>query len=796
MTLVQRHRGYFVLGTATLATAIGVNLLVFTIINALWLRPLPFPEADRLVMVRGDYFSSLEAPVLDVFEAVAGQAVLDEKLGIPRLQISIDQIGRDLETVGVTPQYFKLLGVACRGRDFTLDDNRIGAEPVAIISDRLWSRELRRRPSVIGAVIAARPFPIRIIGVAPPGFQGTRLGEKIDMWIPSNLLPRIVPSAGLSPGSVPLMIFARVPTGQTPAEITGRVRQRFINQHYDRFELVPLRDMFGTPELRTNIVIREGNALAVVAGLAMLVLIGGCATLAALVFVHYERRRQELAVRIALGCSRLRLVGKLSGELGVLASAGIIGAVLVASLGLRAIPSLSLPGGVDLGRLDLPIDWRVLSAAVVAVVVTLASAAWLPIMRFSRASLGGELLAGPAATPTVSSHRMRQTLLALHVCVTIVVLITAGLFVRAVLRAYLIGPGFDTDHTVFVRINVVPPLTNFGSIEAWRQLAKERTTRVRDALRQMPGVGYVAYGAAPIGPDASRVLDPQMLETLQVHQEVLLGTMSGSPDLLSALSVPILAGRDLSITDASTSPTPAVVTTSLARILWRGENPLGQIFSLKGRKGGRFQVVGVAKDFIFGSFNRPAAATMVRFEESFGLESRFVIRTAYSAAIDEEIRKTATKILPDMPPPVITTGRDIIMHDIGRQRLGAWFFSGFGLTTLLLGVIGVFGLVAYLAESRRREFGIRLALGATPRDLVWRGMTAALIPVSMGVAAGLVFAAWVSRLFMSMLTGLTTLDPYTYLTIATMMLSCATFAGLGAAWRLRHVPPADALRTI
>jgi ABC-type antimicrobial peptide transport system permease subunit len=209
--------------------------------------------------------------------------------------------------------------------------------------------------------------------------------------------------------------------------------------------------------------------------------------------------------------------------------------------------------------------------------------------------------------------------------------------------------------------------------------------------------------------------------------------------------------------------------------------------------------VGIAQDFIFGSFNRPAAAAMVTIGQDFGdslLESDFVIQTAYTVAINERIRKVVNEVLPGMPPPTISTGRDIVERDIGGQRLGAWFFSGFGLTALLLGVIGVFGLVAYLAESRQREFGVRLAFGATPRDLIWRGVTAALVPVSMGVAAGLALAALVSRLFMSLLTGLTTLDPFTYVAVATIMLCCAACAALCAAWRLRRMAPADALRAI
>jgi hypothetical protein len=370
----------------------------------------------------------------------------------------------------------------------------------------------------------------------------------------------------------------------------------------------------------------------------------------------------------------------------MIAIAGTIGAVLFAFWGLSAIPSLSLPGGVDLGRIDLSIDWRVLGAATVAAILTLVSAASLPITRFTRTSLASELLAGPAATPTVSSHRLRQTLLALHVCMTIVVLVAAGLFLRAVQRACWTGPGFDMDHSVFVRLRVAPRTVNLGAFDAWKQANMERTARVREALRQLPGVGYVADGAPPIGSEASATLGPRVVEASQRHAEVLLGMMSGSPDLVSAL------------------------------ILWRDENPLGQLFSLSGRGGGHFLVVGIAQDFIFGSFNRPAAAAMVTIGQDFGdslLESDFVIQTAYTVAINERIRKVVNEVLPGMPPPTISTGRDIVERDIGGQRLGAWFFSGFGLTALLLGVIGVFGLVAYLAESRQREFGVRLAFGAT-----------------------------------------------------------------------------------
>lgn len=765
MTLPLRHRAYAGFATATLAVAVGVNLIVFTAVNALWLRPLPFPDAHRLVTFPASDITRIDDRWwVDTFAgAVAGQVIPDADL---RPQIRLDDVGRDLETVGVTPGYFPVLGLAIQGRDFTADDNRAGAEPVAIISHRLWSREFGGRSDLIGSVISARPMSLRVIGVAPSGFGGARRGERVDVWIPSTLVRRAV-AAKVDWSNLPMTVFARLPAGATVADVDRQFRERTANRRAPApAAVVPLTEVFGTPASRT-IVIREGNALSVVAGLAMLVLAGGCATLAALVLVHYERRRLELAVKIALGASRARLIAELSRELGVIAIAGTIAAVIVAVLGLRAIPPLSLPGGVDLGRLDLAIDWRVLGVAIAATAVTLATAAWLPVSRFTRGRLAGDILAGPAVTASAASQRLRQSLLAVLVSAAIVVLVAAGLFVRAVAHGFGAAPGFDVERTLFVTARVISPWADHGPNVM--DLIAERTARVRDALRALPGVEEVADGRPPIDPDASGLLRrPIVVESQGARRELLLGRLEGSPELLRALAVPVLAGRPLTAADGALEPVPAVVTASLAARLWPAQSPLGQVASTSWR-GGRLVVVGVASDFVFGSLARPATGVVVtaRKDFNYGLEPRFVLRAANPSALVEPV----------------------------RQRLGAWFFSGFGLTALLLGVGGVFGLVAYLAESRQREFGVRLALGASARDLVRHGLAAALIPVSIGVAGGLVCAALISRLFTSLLTGLSAPDPLTYGAVALAMLGSAAAAALVAAWRLRRIMPTEALRT-
>jgi putative ABC transport system permease protein len=236
----------------------------------------------------------------------------------------------------------------------------------------------------------------------------------------------------------------------------------------------------------------------------------------------------------------------------------------------------------------------------------------------------------------------------------------------------------------------------------------------------------------------------------------------------------------------------------LARALWPTEEPLGQVVSFAGgggRGGGRYTVVGIARDFAYGSTTAAGTGVFVTvMSVGFGIEPKFVVRTARAGLPVEFLLKAATAAVPDAPRVTITTGRDLMARDLGRQRLGAWFFSGFGLVALVLGAGGVFGLVAYLAESRRRELGIRLTLGATARDLVWRGLAAGLTPVAIGTGIGLLAAALAARVSVSVLPGLNAVDPPTYAMVALLMIGCAAASGLSAAWRLRRLSPAEALR--
>ncbi len=807
---LRSQRGYVAIATLTLALAVGANLVVFSLVKAIWLRPDPVPDASRVVMVLGDdsnsgttdsfFFGPAGLKQLgdsNAFDEVAGQVPSGAAMASLTPRIVLTDAGHSLETIAVTPDYFGVLRVHIRGRDFTPDDDREGAEPVAIISDRLWRSAFGGRSEAIGELAGAAPVPIRVIGIAPPGFEGARLGEHADLWIARSLVPRVAPvGPSMRPENLGLLAFARLRDG-----VTATIAERTIGDYLTSIHrppmsplrVVPLRQVFGSPESRT-IVMREESVLRVVSASAALVWLAGCVTLMALSLVHYERRRGELALRLALGGTRWRLVKQLGAELGCVVGAGGAGAMLLAGWSLRVLPGLRLPGGVDLSRLNLGIDWWVALAASALALVTLLASTISPLLRFTRADLARDLVSTAATSPR-GSLRIRRVLLALHVAASMVLLVAAGLFVRTILFGFTEGTGFDVNRTLFVELQIQAPFAlSRDEVTQQAALRGDGARHLIQDLRALPGIEAVAVGAAPLGPlPARQMLTPRTIALGNEPREARFVWNQVSANFVDALGIDIEQGRGLTEGDARSQPMPVLLTRSFARQLWPDELPIGKLFTF----GPRRVVVGIIPDVAFGSFSLSHSFAMLApaaLDGPVSTQLALVLRTERPDAERESVRRVIAAVFPDAPRVDIADGREIVARDLGRQRLGAWFFSGFGLVALALGVVGVFGLVAYLAESRRREFGVRMALGASSEMLIKHAVSVGLVPVIAGAVAGLATALLLARFVASLLFGVSQFDPITYGAMAGLMIACAVGAGLVAAWRVRRLSPVEALR--
>lgn len=806
-----RHPGYLVLSVLALALSVGANIAIFSVVNAIWIRPRPIPQADRVVMVmgRGQVFGTSEGYFfaelgLDcylrrqrIFSHVAGQVATSGENASYLPQIRFDKVPRQVEVVGVTPEYFSVVGATIQGRDFRPEDDDLSAEPVAIVSERVWREFFGSDPTILGNVVAASPRPLRLIGVAPARFQGLRLGEKTDVWLPAKVVTAFGQPGTMGP-SLPLLAVARLRDG-----IPIRDAQRLMSAGVDcdaggrdgsrnAYDVVPIQEIYGAPTSRT-IVIDESAAIQVAAVATGCIFLGGCATLLALIVMHYERRRHELSVRLALGCPPARLRRLVAIELCALGAIGLLAALGFGAVVVTMLPALDFTAGVDFARLDLSFDWRVFLFSGIGVGLTLAVGGFLPMKRATSAHVALEL-AGARNAP--SSLRLRRTVLATHAGAATLVLICAGLLIRAVNTAYSQGAGFDIRRTLFLTLQTA---SSFGRSEEGPANRAIRAAKLVGDISELPGVQIVGLGEAPLGLDQTTKANRRV--TIVGGDRQWTGTLGSDrvdENFHRALGIPLLSGRWLDHTDTLVhdGPRPVLMTATLAQSIWPQRSPIGLIFSI-GR--GAFQVVGVVGDYPQGSlkmgqFRMFFGATDID-REGAGFELPLVVRSTGNAA---DLRARVQRLVETSWQNAIlrdlATGEEIVARDLGRERLGAAVFGTFGLLTLCLSLTGIFGLVAHYADSHRRELSIRRALGAEPNVVLRQVIHVAMSPVLVGSVIGLLVGAVVASKVGLAFLGVSQLDPITYVTT----MFCLTFGGLlasgSAAWRVLRISPAEALK--
>jgi len=783
-----------------LAIGIGVNLSIFVLTNSLLLRPQPgVASPESLLMLgrtqEGRGFDTFSIPNLvdfrDQSRTLSALAIVDM---MSSYGLNADGLTERVEASEVSSNFFDLLGVStAAGRKFVAADDVPGAPPVAIISHRYWQQRWHGDRSVLGKQILLNGQPFAIIGVAARGFDGPLLGRSVSLYIPIHAFAvwpggseRLTFRAGSS-----VMALARPKPGvsieqvrQDLGAIAVRLREQFPRENEGRGIAVEHYHPFGRPSAVREAWFLNGVLLAA----SLLVLIVVCANVANLLLARAATRRREAAIRLALGSSRWRLVRQMLLEGVLLATLAMVCGFFAASWSADAILAF-LPNIPEVKlSLDLSLDYRVaLFGGLLAFVATLVIA--IPPAFFDgRQSLAPVIKSGErSSTPGRTWLRSGLTVVQVALCV---VLVAAGaLMLRTINGLRTIDPRMNVDNVLLVSFD--PGM--MGYTEAQGRPIMER---MLERFRALPGVQMAAHGTVmPFGMTTMGI-GPISGGVAQTPVPVACNFIS--TDYFRTLGIPILQGREFLPSDTSGAPLAAIVNETLAARFWPGRSPVGQTFTLPADDGQprNASVVGIAMNSRYSEATAPDRPFYyLPNAQNYRSRATFLLRTSVPPlSLLESVRKAALGVDPNLPLYAPTTMSSFMQNSFWPQKLIATLVGIFALLTISLAAIGLYASLSFQVAQRTREFGIRMALGATSQ-LILRGVVrGGIMLTSIGLVLGTALALAVTRLMSSLLYGIQPHDPVTYAAVLALLLAVAAIAAWLPARRATRVDPLVALR--
>jgi predicted permease len=705
----------------------------------------------------------------------------------------------------VSGNFHQVLGVpAVAGRTLLPEDDRPGAAPVAVLSYRYWQKRFSCDPSVIGRTLSVNRLAVTIVGVTPPGFLGTILdGTGEDITLPLSLAPRIRrnPLYVPGPGVWWLRLVGRMKPGvsleQTQAALEG-VFQQSAREDLIRPEELPR--LQATPGGQAKIEAdreRDLGILMPMMGMAGLLLVAACANAATLLLARGARRRREIAVRLALGASRGRLVRQLLTEsllLGLLgAAAGLLfsrwNLDLLAMIFPRDTPTRDWLRGL---RPDLAVvGFTVATAVLTGVLFGL-----VPALRATRLNLTEEFQGGVRAAGRGAMSRLSQTLVAVQVALCLMLLVGAGLFLRTLRNLGSVDLGFNPTHLLLFMVD-----GNGAGYKA-EQFAHVPPI-IAEQIGALPGVRSVSFAGWQMMSGFYGFSGPFSLAESKARSNGMppITWNSVGPDFFETYGMPILAGRSFGRQDDAIGRKVAIVNQALAKKYFDHENPVGRSILLEGER----EIVGVARDTKqTGRDLREPTAPMVfipfaQSERGFSESARslvfFTVRTdGAPEAMLASIRRAVKPVARDLPLIFVRTQEAQIQDLFLRERMFTWVAGFIGLFTLGLACVGLYGLISFTVFRRTSEIGVRMALGALPRSVLWMILRDSLSIVFVGILIGIPAACAASQVLSSMFFGLSPTDPLTYGVVTLLLAGVAMTACWLPARRATHVDPVIALR--
>ena len=803
---------------ATLALGIGANSVIFSAVDAVVLRDAPVSDPDGLVDVYtssgSNLYSSSSYP--DYFD-LRDSGTFAALAAYTPLSITIDENGQPETLAGqlVSGNYFEVLGIKTPfGRGLTPDDDRLGAPVrVAVISHALWQRVFNADQSLIGQTIRLNSNPYTLIGVAPPGFVGPLVGVAPDVWVPTALQPEVDPaSAALRRArghsgtfdlrrSRGLSMVGRLPSDASIDQVASRaevISSRLQTTYPDtnrnrRFIVAPLGEGRGFRVATRPILQQLGGAV-------LMVLLVACVNIASLLLARAVSREREIAVRIAIGASRARLVRQWLTESVLLGILGSIGALLVTLVGTPLLHTFVIPEAVDLS-----VNARVLGFTLIVGVGSGLLFGLSPILQVFRRNTTAPLRA-EGGTMATGAHAARSTwmrgaFVIFQVAVSLVLVVGAGLFLRTLSNAYSVELGYQVDQTLVASLNLeARGYFEGGSRGAASGLAVYE--QILSRVEALPGV--VAASAArmtvlsggarstAVSTDG-RPIEKDNSNALGVRANVV------SHRYFETMNIPILRGRSFDTSDGPNTARVTIVTKSLADRLWPNEDPIGKTLRDDSRDdNAQLQViVGVVPDTVYTTtveHERPPTYYLLlaqNYESSIALHVRAASNpVSLVPAIREAVRHADSQLAVERPQLL----RDVLDRTLNRQRMMATLVGLFGALALILAVLGLYGAMAHVAAERTPEIGIRLAVGAQPASIVTLLLGQGLRLLGIGVAIGLTGALLGTRYIEAQLFGVTATDPLTFAGGCVVLAIAGITASVIPALRAMRIDPIRVLR--
>jgi predicted permease len=804
LRMFSKNPGFALAAIAALALGIGTNTAIFTVVNAVLLKPLTYPDADRIVQLQLSFpdGSSPVASIPNFFKWKAQTSVLQDvaayDFGGPGFNLTGGR-PEQVQGIHVTEAYFRLFGAPVMlGRTFTPQEDSPDGGKVVVLSYGLWKRRFGSNPNIVGTTISLGNEGYTVVGVLGQSFFSD---PEADLLLPFQFDPNSANQGHY------FLAAGRLKPGVTLAQANAMLKvaaDQFRRQYPD--SLGP-KGEFAVQPLRDSIVSNVRSSLLIMLGAVSLVLLIACANVANLLLIHATGRRREFAIRAALGAGRARIILQLLTESVLLSVTGGILGLLLGYFGVRGLLALS-PG--DIPRIGehgaaVGIDWRVLLFTLGVSLLTGILFGLFPAIAASRPDLNSTLKESSNRSGTgFRQSKARSLLVISEVSLALVLMIGATLLIRTFLAIRSVNPGFSSDHILTLQMSLTGD--KYQKTIGIAQLSRNG----RERLNAIPGVEVSASTCClPLEGGFGLPFDVIGRPT-QKGQQDGAGWMSASPGYFQAFKIPILRGRDFTEQDSNGAPGVVLINQTMAKHYWPKEDPLGQQIVIGKETGPQFaeparQIVGIVGDIHDGGLNRDPRPLMIVPQAQVpdgmtALMSRigpvvWLVRThtdphQFIASVTDQLRQASG----GFPVAHVRAMDEVVIRSTARESFNMLLLTIFGAAAMILASIGIYGLMAYSVQQRTQELGIRMALGADRagirRLVIRQGMQLAFIGVVVGIAA----AFGLTRLISSFLFGVKSWDPIAFVTIPILLLLVALAAVWLPAMRASKLDPMQALR--